>query len=188
MSGLIVACIRTSESTVFDLVTTMRNKIAKNLPLPYTMVCLTNQPERCSDVTFVDISAFDLLGWWNKMVVFEPLWRGRAKVIYLDLDIDVVGDLSPLADVPGEFAILSQKHVAGRYNSGAMVLGGGMGNFVWHGFERRRELLMMTHRLAGPSSCIEELYPSAPFLQRLLPPDFFENHLRWSRLDARRSL
>jgi hypothetical protein len=172
MSELIIASARIGARVCFDRVTTMRNKVARNLPLPYTMVCLTDQPERCSNVAFVDVAAIGLIGWWNKMVLFDPMWRGRSKVIFLDIDMDIIGDLSPLAGVPGEFAILSQKDVAGRYDASVMVIGGIMGDFVWKAFDRRRDLLLMTHARRGPASCIEELYPDAPLLQRLLPKGF----------------
>lgn len=176
MSELIVACLRIGVRCCFDRVTTLRNKVARHLPRPHSMFCLTDQPERCSGVAFVDISAIGLVGWWNKMVLFEPMWRDRSKVIFLDLDVDIVGDISPLADVPGEFAI-SQKDVAGRYDPSVMVIGGGMGNFVWNGFDKRRDFLLMTHARRGPAGCIEELCPSAQILQRLLPSDFFKSHL-----------
>jgi hypothetical protein len=177
MSELIVACLRIGERVLLDRVTTLRNKVARNLAVPYTMYCLTDQPERCSDVAFVDITAIGLRGWWNQMVVFEPMWRGRSKVIFLDLDVNIVGDIAPLAGVPGEFAITSQQDVARRYDPSVMVIGGGMGNFVWSAFERHRDLLVSMHVRSGPATCIAELYPSAQILQRLLPPDFFKSHL-----------
>ena len=178
MSETIVACLRIGVRCCFDRVTTLRNKIARHFPREHTLVCLTDQPERCSGVAFVDISAIGLVGWWNKMVVFEPMWRERSKVIFLDLDVDVIGDISPLADVPGEFSIISQKDVAARYNPAVMVIGGGMGNFIWSAFERRRDLLMLDHRHTGPATCIEQLYPSAQSLQKFVSQDFFDTRLR----------
>jgi hypothetical protein len=173
MSELIVACVRTGTRYDFGYVTQLRNVVAQHLKRPCTVVCLTDQPERCTGVAFVDITAIGLQGPWGKMALFEPMWRDRSKVIFLELDTVIVGDIAPLADVPGEFAI------GEGFDTGVMVIGGGMGNFVWNGFERRRELLMMTH--SGPSACIAELYPSAPFLQRLLPKPFFQTRLRLMR-------
>ena len=181
MSDLIVACVRTGPESCFDHVTTLRNQAARHLDREHTLVCLTDQPERCSGVAFVDISAIGLRGWWNKMVLFEPMWRDRAKVICLDLDARIVGDISPLADVPGEFSITSQKDMAVKYNPAAMVIGGGMGNFIWNAFERRRDLLLLDHRRTGPATCIAELYPSAQPLQNFLPPGFFSDRLRISQ-------
>ncbi|MCA1452838.1 hypothetical protein I6F35_06335 [Bradyrhizobium sp. BRP22] len=183
MTDLIIACVRTGTRYGMEYVTRLRNMVARHLPRPYTMVCLTDQPERCSGVAFVDIAVLQLPGWWGKMALFEPAWRDRTKVIYLDLDTVIIGDLSPLTEVAGEFAIcenftrlITNPAYPCKYNSSVMVIGGGMGNFIWNGFDKRRDLLMMTHARHGDQACIEELYPSAPFLQRLLPPHFFCNY------------
>jgi hypothetical protein len=182
MSELIIACVRVGERVPFDAVTSLRNRVARHLPRKYTMVCLTDQPERCSDVAFVDISAMDLRGQWGRMALFEPAWRTGSKAVFLDFDLNIVGDLSPLADVPGEFVICQSETSPCRYNSSVMVLGSLMGNFIWHGFERRRELLMVRHVKGGVAACIEDLYSSPAILQRLLPPDFFASHLRLMHL------
>ncbi|MET3969097.1 hypothetical protein [Bradyrhizobium sp. S3.9.1] len=178
MTELIIACIRTGARVPFDRVTTLRNAVDRNLDRPYTMVCLTDQPERCTGVAFVDISAMKLTGWWTKMALFEPQWRAGAKVVYLAFDAAVSGDIASLADVPGEFAICHSEVSDCGYNPSVMVLGSLMGNFVWYGFERRRDLMIIDHARFGPATCIEELYPSAPSLQRLLSPEFFRTNLR----------
>jgi hypothetical protein len=176
MTELIVACVRTGDRIPFDCVTTLRNAVARHLSLPYTMVCLTDQPERCSGIAFVDTTAIRLPSTFAKMVLFEPMWRGRNKVIFLDFDAAVIGDIAPLADVPGEFSICE------NFKSSVMVIGGGMGNFVWSAFVRRRDLLLMKHARDGVDACIKELYPSPQVLQQMLPPDFFHSRLRLMRV------
>jgi hypothetical protein len=136
------------------------------------MVCLTDQPERCSGVAFIDISIAELPGWWGKLMLFEPQWRAGKKIIFLDLAVSVVGDISPLADVPGEFSICANYVGVCKYNSSVMVLGVLLGDFVWRRFEQRRGHLMNKHQKHGDQSCIEELYPSAQLLQRVLPKGF----------------
>jgi len=183
MSGLIIACVRTGTRYSLLYVTKLRNMVARHLKRPYTMVCLTDQPGRCEGVTFIDVTATSLQGWWAKMLLFEPEWRGRDKVVYLDLDTVVIGDPAPLADVPGEFAICENfTRLAGnadypcKFNSSVMVIGGGMASFVWTAFQRRQELLLMTHARHGDQACIEELYPRAALLQSLVPKGFFCNY------------
>jgi hypothetical protein len=175
MSDLIVACLRIGRRYDLGYVTGLRDRVALHLPRQHTMMCLTDQPDRCSGVGFVDITAIELHGEWCKMVLFEPMWRGRSKVIFLDIHTDIWGDISPLADVPGEFAIGVNLETR-EFDTRVMVIGGGMGNFVWSAFERHRKLLMYNH--AGPSGCIKELYPSAPLLPRLLPQHFFRTRMR----------
>ena len=179
MNELVIACTRAGEHIPFDCVTTLRNAVARHLVArPYTMVCLTDQPERCTGVAFVDITAMNLTGWWATMALFEPQWRAGRKVVYLGSGAAVIGDIAPLADVSGEFAILHSPTPPCRFDPTVMVFGSLMGNFIWNGFARRRDVLMMVHRRYGPAACIEDLYPSAPLLQRRLPPDFFSSRLK----------
>jgi len=180
---MIVACVRTGTVYPFEYVTKFRNMVRRHLSGEYTIACMTDQPERCEGVEFIDISVVGLHGWWGKMLLFEPLWRDRKKIIYIDLDTVLIGSLDPLADVPGEFSICeSFTRLAGNveypchYNSSVMVIGGGMASFVWSRFDASRDALMRKHDRYGDQACIEELYPRAVFLQRLVPKGFFLNY------------
>jgi hypothetical protein len=178
MAELIIACVNTGTKYVFDHVINLRNAVARHLKIPYTMVCLTDQRQRCSGVAFVDIAALELHGWWGKMALFEPMWRDNSKVVYLDLDSKIVGDISPLAAVPGEFSILAAPNYpinTHRFDSSAMVIGGGQCGFVWERFDRWHVELMTQYRGSGDKAVIQELYPSAQILQAILPKDFFGN-------------
>jgi len=179
----IIACVRTGERYGMEYVTKLRNMVSRCFPQKHRMVCLTDQPDRCSDVDFVDVTALDLKGWWAKMALFAPEWRGQEKVIYLDLDTVLINEITPLAGVPGEFSICENfTRLHGRtsypckYNSSVMVIGGGKCSFVWDRFDRDRHRLLSKHERYGDQAAIEELYPDAPFLQRFVPEGFFVNY------------
>jgi hypothetical protein len=179
----IVACVRTGIKYPFAYVEKLRNMVARHMPQPYEMVCLTDQRERCEGVTFIDVLTIGLVGWWAKMILFEPAWRGRSQIIYFDLDTVIVGDIAQLVGVPDEFAILeSPVRVAGnpsypcKYNSSVMVVGSGRCAHVWQAFDRRRSRLMLEHDRYGDQAAIQELYPDAGILNRLMPKGFFLNY------------
>lgn len=176
MNELIIACVRMGTVYDIDYVIKLRDMVTVHLDTPYTMVCLTDQPERVSGVAFVDISALELVGWWGKLALFEPMWRERAKVVYFDLDVVIKGDITPLTEVAGEFAILHNypQLTIGKYSSRVMVIGGGMCAFVWDKFDARRDMLMNRHKFYG-EMVLEVLYPAAPVLQRLVPKGFFNS-------------
>jgi hypothetical protein len=165
---VIYAMVRTSEP--FGSVTELRDGIMRHARQPYGIVCLTDQPERCEGVEFIDITGAGLPGPWAKMLVFEKTWRGRSRIVYLGLDVEVAGDLAPLQAVPGEFAICGR--LDGRYNSSVMVIGAGMASFVWERFEKQSALLMAEG--GDAQAVIEMLYPDAPLLQRFVPKGFFQ--------------
>jgi hypothetical protein len=183
MTDLIVACVRTGTKYSIDYVVKLRNMVNRHLHQPYRMVCLTDQPDRCGGVHFIDISAIGLNGWWAKMLLFEPQWRGLAKVIYLDLDTVLIRDIGALAAVPGELAIcenftrlLTNPDYPCKYNSSVMVIGGGMGQFIWFAFNQNGAELMKQYDRHGDQRCIEYLYPAATLLQNVLPKGFFCNY------------
>lgn len=66
----------------------LRLQVAPHLKQPYQFVCLDDSP---------------FPGWWAKVSLFEP-GRFAGRVLYLDLDITVVGSLDEVADYPVQFA------------------------------------------------------------------------------------
>ena len=175
MAEPIIVCIHT-DPFYFYTVGRLRDMVARHLKQPCMMVCLTDQPEQCDGVVFIDIKEMALPGQWAKMLLFEPDWRGQHKIIYFDLDTVIINDITPLMAVPGEFAICENRlRIPSRYSSSVMVIGGGMAGFVWASFNKRREALMQEHQ--SHEACIEALVPDAAILQRLLPKGFFIDHL-----------
>jgi hypothetical protein len=163
MSDLIIACVRTGPRPSITRVRDLRDMVAEHLQRRHTMICLTDQPERCENVGFIDITEMGLRDW-GRMALFEPMWRQGSKVIYFDLATIIVGDIAPLADVPGEFA---------RHRFGVMVIGSIMGDFMWKAFDEDREQLVLEH--ASDHECIHTLYPDAPPLTQFVPKEFFRN-------------
>jgi hypothetical protein len=178
IGDVIVACVRTGTAFDFGHVTKMRNMVARHMQRPYELVCLTDQRERCDDVTFIDIEEIGLKSCWAKMILFAPEWRGRSKVVYLDLDNILINDITPLADAVGEFSILANQGAVGacKYSSSVMVIGGGQCGFIWSRFDHRRDWYIERSGRYGDQKAIELLYPNALFLQALMPRDFFCNY------------
>jgi hypothetical protein len=170
--------VRTGGAYDLGYLIKLRNMIARHLHVPYRLVCLTDQHDRCEGVEFLDVTEIGLQGRWAKLILFAPEWRAFHKVVYCDLDTVIIGDITPLAGVPGEFAILeSPARRAGlyspsRYDSSMMVIGGGQCSFIWSRFNAAREELMRH----GDQKAVEELYQSAAFLQTLMPAGFFCNY------------
>jgi len=91
--------------------------VRDHLDEPYRFVCLTNVPEKVSCETIPLVT--DWPGWWAKLELFRPdLFDDR--VLYLDLDVDVIGDLSDLVNFDAPFASIKDWQNGG-YNSSVMV-------------------------------------------------------------------
>ena len=64
--------------------------VSEHMSQPYKFVCVDDSP---------------FLGWWAKVSLFEP-GRFSGRVLYLDLDVTVIGSLDDLANLPATFAIV----------------------------------------------------------------------------------
>jgi hypothetical protein len=170
MTDQVIACIRVGTHHSIKKVVRLRDCVAENLDVPCTVACFTDQPDVCDGVIFIDITDMELTGHWARLLLFEPGWRGQARVIFFDLDIAIVGNITPLTTVPGEFTICEDPRSPYGYHSDVMVIGGGMAGFVWSHFNAQQEALMQKHTV---NACIEALYPSAALLQDLMPKGFF---------------
>lgn len=89
-------------------VTRLRDMVSAWLPEPHRFVCLSN----------VDVPGVETLplttgwpGWWAKLEVFNPALDLGARVLYLDLDVFVTGDLTPIVEFPAPFALMPPSHV-----------------------------------------------------------------------------
>jgi hypothetical protein len=118
----------------------LQNMVARNLPRPHRFVCLSNVDVPCERVPLIN----DWPGWWSKIELFRPeLFEDR--VLYLDLDLVVLKNLSPIIDYPAAFATLAQpqtgqftnregKIVVDRYNSSVMVFNAGVADCLYADF------------------------------------------------------
>ena len=68
---------------------------------------------------FVCVADSRLRGWWAKIDLFKP-GRFKGRVLYLDLDVTVTGNLDELVAVISPFALIKNWERIG-YNSSVMV-------------------------------------------------------------------
>jgi alpha-N-acetylglucosamine transferase len=113
--------------------------VSRNLPVPHRFVCLSNVNVPCERIPLTH----NWPGWWSKLELFRPgIFKGR--VLYIDLDSIIIGDLSPLVDYPGAFVIGGkQKAIRKRgkdgieiakYKSAVMCFDAGAGERLYKEF------------------------------------------------------
>lgn len=100
---LTVACVLRSGGPYGpEYVHRLLGGVAEHLRTPHRFVCLTDM-----DVAGVETVALKhgWPGYWSKIELFRSgLFSGR--VLYLDLDNDIVGPLDDLASFPGRFGMI----------------------------------------------------------------------------------
>jgi hypothetical protein len=174
---LTVACVFVKGNVPYSIeyVTNLRAMVAKHLPRAHSFVCLTDRPwlvPRGIDSIPVQ-SPSPLPGWWSKVRLHDPELVRGDRVLYLDLDTIVVGDLRDIVDYPASFALVPHAgtfegkgplRVVKRFNSSVMVWDRGASERVFAKFAPD-----VTKRLFGDQDFVGETYPNAA----QMPPAWF---------------
>lgn len=72
----------------------LKRTVAENLPIPHRFVCMTAEAVEGVETVAPQV---DWPGWWQKIGLHKPGFAAPLN-LYLDLDVVVTGDLSPLVD------------------------------------------------------------------------------------------
>lgn len=168
----------------------LKNMVDKHINRPYLFFCFTNMaPDpHINDIIWLPLR-YKWLTWWAKMEIFSPIWPLTQhpemilsdRVLYLDLDILVVGDLEPFIEYPAEFAIGSayghpqihhKRRVRGvrrGYNSSVMAFNRGpITDCIWSKFTRSPHRWMELFR--GDQDFIKNFFPDlAKFPSEWIP-------------------
>ncbi len=143
------------------------NSIAKNLPLPHKLWCITDDASKIPEWVEPIEADPGVTGWWNKIALFRPdvLPKGQ-RGLYLDLDTIITGDLVDVASYTGKFAMLRDFYFKGNANSGVMAWEAGTLDHIWRVWDRCGRPQTDP---GGDQSWIESIQPEADLWQDNLP-------------------
>lgn len=97
-------------------VNTLRSALDKHLTVPFRFTCITEGGG----------------GWYEKMQLFGDLMFPRGeRVVYLDLDTMIVGNIDWLATYQGPFAALQDFYRENGIGSGVMAWEAGTVGHIW---------------------------------------------------------
>lgn len=117
-----VVCVNVGDKFEPEYVHRLQRAVALNLLVPHDFAVVTDHPERyrCRTLPAMD----NLKGYWQKITLFAPerytQYVGR-RVLYLDLDVVVMGQLNDLVTFPAEFFALKDQLIPACINSSIMV-------------------------------------------------------------------
>lgn len=175
--SLTVACLLVRGHVEYapEYVVRLRSMCKRSLP-DHKFVCLTDQRAYLpSDMHVIDVKKLSGFAWWTKLELFNPdhEYLQHGRVMYLDLDVLVTGDLNDVAFyrggacmIPhaGDFNGKGEKKVVKRYNSSVMSWEGGTLNSLYLNWRPD-----VTKRLWGDQDWIGEQMPNAT----LMPIEWF---------------
>lgn len=115
---LTVCCVNWGKKYHPRYVLILEAMVKRNLSIPHKFVCFTDKPFNYSCETR---PLPGLEGWWNKVYLFKKgLFEG--KVLFLDLDVVITGNLDELVNYSDEFTSIKDWNYD-SYNSSVMILG-----------------------------------------------------------------
>ena len=122
-----LVCVRVGDKYPVEYVHKLASMARRHLTVPYTFYCLTDDPTDIEERTIVAKSLPK--SWWAKLYLFNVLWAS-ARVVYIDLDTLIVGNIDFLFQYQGKFAIIRDWWQP-CYNSSVMAFPSGYGYQHW---------------------------------------------------------
>jgi len=139
---------------------TLRNMIRRNLQLPHRFVCITD------DATGINPQLVETMELWREPNIVLPQgkpncyrrlrvfaedardWLGE-RILSIDLDAVITGDITPLVDVNDDFKIWGDTARNTAYNGGFWLLRAGTRTSVWDKFTNRAPRLTRSRGMVG---------------------------------------
>ena len=148
-----VLCLKHGDKYSAKYVNTLYSMVKRNLTIPFTMVCLTdNKKDIDKDILCLDLPK-ELTGWWCKPYMYSadlPLAK-NSTILYMDLDVVISGNLNRLFEyetdkwcVIRDFTRAMQPNWQ-KYNSSVIRFKLGQLNQVWTDFIKDPQKIIRSH-------------------------------------------
>jgi hypothetical protein len=141
--SLNVVCIKWGTKYPPEYVNHLARAVRRHLTLPHRFVCLTDDPRGIDADVETKPLAEELPGWWNKLALFQPRVHDlEGTLLFIDLDMVVVGNLDGLALHPGRFLAVPTRRGDGEFSSALLRFEVGRHRQIWDLFVPRAEQVM----------------------------------------------
>lgn len=165
MNDVTVVCVKVGAKYGPEYVNRLAAMVERNTTLEHRFVCLTDNPEGVEP----DCQAIGVNwpGWWAKVGIFKrPMALGSRRLLYLDLDTIIAGNIDCLLDYRGDFAILRDFYRPHGYQSAMMLMGPHFGRHLYDNFKPEH---MEAFRGRGDQGYIESQVTGADLIQDMWP-------------------
>lgn len=122
-----------------EYVNKLYRAVCHNSTVPLRFVCFTDTFTNVGNYTKgidLRLAPKGLRGWYYKLMLFkEGLFPAGDRIVFLDLDTVITGNIDPLLQYDGEFAILQDFMDAKRYGPGVMAWRADTWPALWQNYE-----------------------------------------------------
>jgi hypothetical protein len=135
---LTVACVLMNGGKVYDYkyVNALANAVAKNVTIPYTFTCLTDNPQNFNkNVHKVIKLKHGFPKWWSKIELFRPdIFDDTEQVFFLDLDTVITNNIDDIVSYDGNFCGLRDFYRIVSLGSGLLSWKPSNHHHIYHNF------------------------------------------------------
>ncbi|OQR91927.1 hypothetical protein ACHHYP_04200 [Achlya hypogyna] len=173
-TSLSVVCVKWGTKYGPEYVNRLLSGVRRHLRRDFQFHCFTEAPHGLASDVLVHPLREGFTGWWNKAQLFAADSPVHGRVVYIDLDTVVVGDLTALFSYTGNFGTLATDDMhnerrAGGINSSVMIWTAGTCSDIFellhqhwkavaqciYKFDHWLEMVLCEH----PVDFLQELYP-----------------------------
>ncbi len=157
-NGLVVACVKWGSKYPPHYVNRLRSAVSRHLAAPHRFVCLTEDPSGLNDGIETLALPPGFAGYWNKISLFkDDMFPRGSTVLYLDVDVVIVGALDFLLDDSGGLCVIRDWLTkSNAFNSSVMRFEAGAFGFIYDRFIVRADEIVASGRYIGDQDWIHE--------------------------------
>lgn len=168
-----VACVCWGDKFSDSYIQNLKAMVERNTTIDHEFICLSDR-----DIPGVETKklAKGYEGWWNKLQLFHAGFGFQNRVVYLDLDTLIVGNIDWLLEYDGTFMGIedvgcvnaNQPHLKNVLQSGVMAWNYSMNHKVWDAFTKNP---FAVQKFRGDGEFLQHLIPeyARELLQRVYP-------------------
>lgn len=157
-----VVCLKWGGKYGSEYVNRLYSMVSRNLKQDFVFHCLTDNSQGIREEVAIEmLPELGIHSWWYKLLIFKNGFlkiSSSEKILFLDLDIVILGDLEPLIEYKEEFCISADTSET-RYNSSVMCFYANQYSFIWDSFFIQKNHIMA--KLHGDQDWIEHVYQTA---------------------------
>lgn len=129
--GVTIACVLKSGGLYnASWVSKLKNGVERNLTKLHRFVCLSDVDVPCERIPL----RHDWPGWWSKVELFSPWMEQEGRILYLDLDTLITGNIDDFAGYEGSSVCITKDFYCGVPSQSVLNFSPGSLRHLWDAF------------------------------------------------------
>lgn len=167
-----VICLKWGTKFSPEYVNRLFYGVRRNTTLPFTFHCFTDDATGLHrDIKIHDLPYKNIEGWWQKLYLFSNELPIEGRVLFLDLDTLVVGNIDQIISQSTGFIVLRDMFAQKSDNVGSAVISFEIGKHthIWDEFIKNPQAAIRSLHPHGDQRWIQKQQLDRQYWQDLFP-------------------